>query len=475
MSSTTQTDLANHVNDIVTAARATFDRGRTLPLVWRLRQLESMRTMLRECEDEFIDALRADLGKSADEAFTTEIGFVTSELGHTLRHLRGWLRPKRVNPGTMLAPATSKTILEPLGVALIIGPWNYPVNLILAPLAGALAAGNAVVVKPSELAPASSALLAKLLPHYLDADAVRVVEGDADVAGELLALPFDHVFFTGSERVGRIVARAAAEHLTPTTLELGGKSPVFIDDTVDLDAAAKRIAWGRFTNTGQTCTAPDYVLAAPGVADALVPRIEHAIRQFYGDDSRSSADYGRIVNHAHYERLTGLLDSGRVVVGGLAADPDRRTAEAGERYLAPTVLRDVAPDSPVMREEIFGPILPIIEVTSANEAITRIRQRPKPLSLYVFSNDERTLHAFTTLTSAGSMAINFTLAQIASPNLPFGGVGASGMGAYHGEFSVRTFSHCKPITKKPFVPETFAMVFPPMSERVRMLVRRLMR
>lgn len=453
----------------VAQARATFDAGRTLPLAWRLRQLDALQRMLREREDDFAAALHADLRKSHDEAFTTEIGFVLGEVSHLRRKLRRWLRPQRASAGLSLAPATAFTMLEPLGVVLVIGPWNYPLQLVLSPLAGALAAGNAAVVKPSELAPATSAALARHLPAYLDADAVHVVEGGADASGALLAERFDHILYTGGERVARIVARAAAEHLTPTTLELGGKSPVFVDDTVDLEAAARRIAWGKYTNAGQTCIAPDYVLATPGVAHDLAARVAESVREFFGTDPSASPDYGRIVNDAHFERLRGLASDGTPVLGGGPDDADPAT-----RYLAPTVLTGVRLDAPVMRDEIFGPILPIVEVADAAEAIAVVRSRPKPLTLYVFSNDRRTRRAFTTRTSSGSLAFGVTLAHIASPHLPFGGVGASGMGAYHGRFSLETFSHRKPVTSKPLAPDTLRMIYPPMSDRMRAIVRRLL-
>ena len=459
----TSLDAAALVADL----RRVFDRGTTAPLLWRQRQLDGLVALLTEGEEELVAALYADLGKSADEAFTTEIGFTLQGVRHLQRGLRGWLRPRRSWPGLALAPAQAWTMLEPLGVVLVIAPWNYPLHLTLAPLAGALAAGNAVVVKPSELAPATSATLARLLPQYLDRNAVRVVEGAAEETGVLLAERFDHVFFTGGERVAHIVAEAAAKHLTPTTLELGGKSPVFVDSGVDLDVVARRLAWGKFTNAGQTCTAPDYVLATPAVAEALAARLEATVREFFGADPQRSGDFGRIVNERHLERLRGLLGSGRAQFGG--------KVDVADRYLAPTVLREVAPDSPVMSEEIFGPILPILEVADAAEAIAFIRARPKPLALYVFSERREVQQAFLRRVSSGGVGINLTLAQITAPELPFGGVGASGMGAYHGEHSVRVFSHEKSVVRKPTAPDTMGLVYPPVAERTRALLRRILR
>ncbi|MGZ3097526.1 aldehyde dehydrogenase family protein [Streptomyces sp. H72] len=428
--------------EVASRLRATFRTGRTKPVEWRTAQLRRLRALLTEQGPELEAALHADLGKSAAEAQRTEIGFTVREIDHTLDHLTDWLRPEPAPvPAHLGADATAWTQYDPLGVVLVIAPWNYPVQLLLAPVAGALAAGNAVVAKPSELAPATSAVLARLLPEYLDAEAVAVVEGGVPETTALLAERFDHIFYTGNGTVGRIVMRAAAEHLTPVTLELGGKSPAFVDRDADLDVVAARLAGGKFLNAGQTCVAPDYVLTDPETAAALEPALVRAVEALYGTDPAGSAEYARIVNERHFDRLAGLLDSGRVVVGG--------DSERARKYIAPTVLADVAPDAPVMREEIFGPILPIVTVSGLDEAIAFVNDRDKPLALYVFSASDGTRERFAAETSSGGLGHGLPLAHLTVSDLPFGGVGESGMGSYHGRWSLETFSHRKAVLKKP--------------------------
>ncbi|MFE0794072.1 aldehyde dehydrogenase family protein [Streptomyces sp. alain-838] len=428
--------------DVVARLRATFRTGRTKPVEWRTAQLRRLRALLTENGEGLEAALHADLGKSATEAQRTEIGFTVREIDHTLDHLADWLRPEPAPvPAHLGTDATAWTQYDPLGVVLVIAPWNYPAQLLLAPVVGALAAGNAVVAKPSELAPATSAALARLLPRYLDTDAVAVVEGGVPETTALLAERFDHIFYTGNGTVGRIVMRAAAEHLTPVTLELGGKSPAFVDRDVDLDAVAARLAGGKFLNAGQTCVAPDYVLTDPETAAALEPALVRAVEALYGTDPARSTEYARIVNERHFDRLTGLLDSGRVVVGG--------GSDRSRKYIAPTVLADVAPDAPVMREEIFGPILPIVTVSGLDEAIDFVNDRDKPLALYVFSESDGTRERFAAETSSGGLGHGLPLAHLTVSDLPFGGVGESGMGNYHGRYSIETFSHRKAVLKKP--------------------------
>ncbi|NLT26908.1 MAG: aldehyde dehydrogenase family protein [Microbacteriaceae bacterium] len=461
----TATDPAR-IPEIAAGVRRAFDSGRTRPIAWRLRQLAALEAMLVEREHELAAALHDDLGKSAAEAFVTELSVVRAEAATARRRLRRWLRPRPVRTGLALAPARAWTRYEPLGAVLIIGPWNYPVQLLLAPLVGALAAGDAAVLKPSELAPVTSALLAELLPNHLDREAIAVVEGGAAETQALLAQRWDRIFYTGGGRVARIVARAAAEHLTPTTLELGGKSPVYVDEGVDLAVAARRIAWGKFTNAGQTCVAPDYVLVAPGARDRLVRELGAAIAELYGPDPLESPDYGRIVSRDHFDRLSALLGDGRIAVGG-TSDPE------GLR-LAPTVLVDVDPASPVMQEEIFGPILPVLVTPGPREAIAFVRARPKPLALYTFTGSRRVRRAFARSTSSGALVHGMTLAHLAIGELPFGGVGESGMGAYHGEASLRTFSHERAEAAKPLRPDTLALVYPPIGRAVMRLLRRLL-
>ncbi|WP_431280162.1 aldehyde dehydrogenase family protein [Leifsonia poae] len=451
----------------VEALRRTYDSGITKPLPWRFAQLAALRRMLTERSAEFEDALLADLGKNPTESQIAELGFVVGEIDHVVRHLRRWLRPRRVSVPGALLPARASVVREPLGVVLVIAPWNYPVQLLLAPVVGALAAGNAVLVKPSELAPATSAVMARLIPEYLDPRAVSVVEGGVEETTELLEQRFDHIFYTGNGRVGRIVAAAAVKNLTPVTLELGGKSPVYVDDSVDVDAAAQRIAWGKFMNAGQTCVAPDYILATAAVAERLAGALERAVRALYGDDPATSPDYGRIVNDHQFDRLSGLLDAGTTVTGA--------TADRASHYLAPTVLRDVPRDAPVMREEIFGPILPIVTVSGLDDAISVINGGDKPLALYVFSDSARVRRRILTETSSGAVGFGVPAAHLAVGGLPFGGVGDSGSGAYHGENSLRTFSHEKAVLTKSLKPDTMKLIYPPYTEAKDKFARGLLR
>lgn len=445
------------IPDTLRELRATFDAGVTKPLRWRLDQLEALERMLREREEEISDALHADLGKSPVESFLTETGVTLSELAHTRRNLRRWLKPKHVRPALVVAPAVTYTVREPLGAALIIAPWNYPLQLALVPLAAAIAAGNVAVVKPSEHAPATSATLARFVGEYLDPRAVRVVEGGVDTSTELLAERWDTIFYTGGAKVARVVARAAAEHLTPVTLELGGKSPVFVDDSADLDVAARRIAWGKLLNAGQTCVAPDYVLATPKAARGLAERISAAFAEMLGHDPEASEDYARIIHDGHFARLESLLDGGQIHSGG--------TRNSQTRYFEPTLLVDVDETSPVMQEEIFGPILPLIEVVDENAAISFINSREKPLALYLFSERKSVRQKFLRNTSSGALSVGLTVAHVGVSELPFGGVGESGIGAYHGEASLDAFSHTKAVLRKPNFPDTLRLVYPPIGRK----------
>ncbi|QCX81335.1 Aldehyde dehydrogenase [Streptomyces sp. YIM 121038] len=421
---------------LVARLRATFRTGRTRPLDWRERQLTRLRELLSEHREDFADALHADLGKPRAEAYRSEVDFSIREIDHTLEHLEEWLRPQDVDVrGVFGEAARAGTQYDPLGVVLVIAPWNYPAQLLLVPVAGALAAGNAVVVKPSELAPATSALIAELLPRYLDTDAVAVVEGGVPETTALLAQRFDHIFYTGNGTVGRIVMRAAAEHLTPVTLELGGKSPVFVDAGVDTAETARRLARAKFANAGQTCVAPDYVLTDPDTARALAADLAAAVEELYGPDPAASDAYGRIVDERHFDRLSALFGSGRVVTGG--------QSDRAAKYIAPTVLAGVRPDEPVMREEIFGPVLPIVEVADLDEAIAFINDRDKPLALYAFTDSAATRERIAAQTSSGGLGFGLPMAHLSVPELPFGGVGESGMGAYHGPHSIAVFSHRK--------------------------------
>ena len=421
--------------------------------------------MLVEHEDEFLDALAADLGKPRTEGYLTDIAFVLSELDDMLKHLEKWNKPIKVSSPMVTQPAKSWLQPEPLGVVLVIAPWNYPVQLLLVPAAGAIAAGNAVVMKPSEVSSATSATLARLIPQYLDDAAVVCIEGAVPETTALLAQRWDHIFYTGNGTVGRVVARAAAEHLTPVTLELGGKSPAIVDASANVRVAARRIAWGKWLNAGQTCVAPDHVLVHRSVRDELLEQLRLAVHEFYGDDPQVSDSYGRIVSDRHLERLRSLMSGGTVLFGG--------ESDAADRYLAPTVLVDVDVDSKLMAEEIFGPLLPVLTVESVGEAIAFVNDRDHPLALYVFAQDDAVVDDVLARTTAGGVTVNGTIVHLTNPDLPFGGVGESGMGSYHGESSVRVFQHMKAVLARGTRVDP-AIAYPPYTERKSKLLRRFL-
>ena len=456
-----------NVTETVERLRNYFASDVTRDFGWRRQQLDALERLLVDGATDIVEALRADLHKHPTESLITEIDFVLAELRLTRRKLRRWMRGSRERVPLALAPATARTVPQPLGTVLIVGPWNYPLQLLLAPLVGALAAGNTVVIKPSELAPATSAVVARLVEKYLDPAAVAVMEGGAEVSGWLLDQPWDHIFYTGGGRVAKIVAEKAASHLTPVTLELGGKSPVFVDGTGNLKAVARRIAWAKFINAGQTCVAPDYVLVTPDAQERLQVELAGAIRELYGDDPSLSDDYGRIISTDHYLRLTSMLRLGTVVSGG--------RKEVGTRYLEPTILADVLPTSTVMTEEIFGPVLPVVSIPDAEAAIAFINQRDKPLALYVMSARHSVRRAFRERTSSGALDINVGVAHMSVPGLPFGGVGASGMGAYHGKRSFDVFSHQRAVFSKPLFPDTLRLIYPPYTPRKSRFVTALLR
>jgi len=448
--------------------REGFRDGVVRAVVDRETQLHQLKRLLVEQEEVLTTALHNDLGKSPIEAYSTEIGFTLNELDHALNHVRSWTQPQKVHLPMHLRPGSGRIVQEPLGTVLIIAPWNYPVQLLLGPLIPALAAGNTAVVKPSEVAPATAAALADLIPRYLDERAVQVVTGGVAETTELLAHQFDHIFYTGNGTVGRVVMEAASRHLTPVTLELGGKSPAIVTDSADVVVSARRIAWGKFVNAGQTCVAPDYVLVPESLHDQFVAELDTSIKSFFGDDPASSADYGRIVNERHHGRLTGLLDRGgydTVAVGG--------ERDIASRYLAPTVLTGVKPDAAVMDDEIFGPILPVLTYEQLDEAIAFVNDRPKPLALYVFGSKATSIDRVVEHISAGGVTINHTLLHVSVHDLPFGGVGASGMGSYHGEAGFRVFSHAKPILQRNTKPDP-SLAYPPYTPFKQKILRKLL-
>ncbi|MER6137094.1 aldehyde dehydrogenase family protein [Streptomyces sp. NPDC001815] len=446
MSATQGTESRTHrtevAAEVVGRLRATFNTGVTRPLDWRVSQLQRLRALLVENEQELIEALWADLRKNAAEAKVQEIDFTVADIDEALANLESWLEPRPVEVPAHFGPTTTAyTTYDPLGVVLVIAPWNFPLHLLIDPIIGALAAGNTVVAKPSEMSVHTSAVASRLLREYFDADVLTVVEGGAEETTALLAQRFDQIFYTGNGTVGRIVMAAAAKNLTPVTLELGGKSPVFVAPDADVDETAKRLVGAKFGNAGQQCIAPDYVLADPSTAAALVPALRAAIDAQFGTTPQTSADFGRIINERHFDRLTALLDSGRAAVGG--------RHDRDDLFIAPTVLTEVDPASPVMQEEIFGPILAVVEVADLDAAIAFINERDKPLALYAFTTSEAVKARLVNETSSGGVAWGQPVMQLLMPGLPFGGVGESGMGRYHGRYSLETFSHLKAVADVP--------------------------
>ena len=452
----------DQIPTIVAAARRAADSGRTRAVEWRVATLRALKRLVVEREAQLLDALAADFGKPRLEAWATEIGFILSDIDHTLANMHQWMKADKVPTPVAFKPGSSYIVPEPVGVVCVIAPWNYPVQLLLLPMVAAISAGNAVVGKPSELAPHADAVVAQLIRDLGDA-AVGVVQGGVAETTELLTQRFDHILYTGNGRVARIVMRAAAENLTPVTLELGGKSPAIVSRNANIAVAARRIAWGKFVNSGQTCIAPDYVLVERSVHDQLVAELGKQITAFYGDDPQRSPDFARIVNEPHFHRLEKLLHSGVVAHGG---DSDVDT-----RYIAPTVLTGITRHDPVMGEEIFGPILPIIAVDSLDEAVTFVNADDKPLALYTFSEHEDDNNFVLHGATSGGACVNGTLMHISNPNLPFGGVGESGMGAYHGKFGFDTFSHRRGIHTRSTKLDP-AMLYPPYTAKKERLIRK---
>ncbi|HCY9446922.1 TPA: aldehyde dehydrogenase [Staphylococcus aureus] len=418
-------------------SKAFFNTQQTKDISFRKEQLKKLSKAIKSYESDILEALYTDLGKNKVEAYATEIGITLKSIKNARKELKNWTKTKNVDTPLYLFPTKSYIKKEPYGTVLIIAPFNYPFQLVFEPLIGAIAAGNTAIIKPSELTPNVARVIKRLINETFDANYIEVIEGGIEETQTLIHLPFDYVFFTGSENVGKIVYQAASENLVPVTLEMGGKSPVIVDETANIKVASERICFGKFTNAGQTCVAPDYILVHESVKDDLITALSKTLREFYGQNIQQSPDYGRIVNLKHYHRLTSLLNSAQMnIVFGGHSDED-------ERYIEPTLLDHVTNDSAIMQEEIFGPILPILTYQSLDEAIAFIHQRPKPLSLYLFSEDENATQRVINELSFGGGAINDTLMHLANPKLPFGGVGASGMGRYHGKYSFDTFTHEK--------------------------------
>lgn len=449
----------NTAYQAVYTARQAFESGITKSLTFREKQLKALVRMYEENEKAIIDALFTDLHKPKAETVITEIEYLKNDLRDTLQNLRSWAKPDKPSKSFVNILDGVYIFKEAYGVVLVMGSWNYPLQLTLLPVAGAIAAGNCVIIKPSEVSSATAKFIAETIPKYLDNVCFHVVLGGISETTTLLKERFDYIFFTGSTAVGKIVHAAANKYLTPTTLELGGKSPVFLDDSVNFEVAAKRLLWGKCVNAGQTCVAPDYLLCSKEVEKKFIDHANRVLKEWYGEKPENSPDLCRIITDKHYERLVSFLSSGNIAVGG---DTNPKT-----RFISPTILTDVKTTDPVMEEEIFGPILPIVNVPNVYEAINFIRAREKPLALYVFSNNKRTVDLILRNTSSGGTCINDTVMHLVVDKVPFGGVGYSGMGCYHGKYSFDTFSHHKTCLYKDLgiIGETLgAARYPPYSE-----------
>ena len=452
---------------LVARLRSTYDGGRTRPLPWRHQQLAALKRLLVEGEAELVAALAEDLGRPPMEAWVADLLTTTREIEDLQRHLDAWAQPERRRVPWNLRPGRAKVVREPLGVVLVIAPWNYPVQLLLSPMAAALAAGNVVVGKPSEVSPATSAVLARLMRRYLDPDAVAVVEGGVRESTALLDQRWDHIFYTGNGSVGRIVAAAAARNLTPVTLELGGKSPVIVARDANVKQAASRVAFAKFLNAGQTCVASDHVWVDRSIEQEFVEELARQVERRYGRSPRASRDFGRMVNTGHAQRVKNLLDEGgfEVVCGG--------EVDVEDKYVAPTVLRNVSPASGLMQEEIFGPVLPVLAYEDLREACEAINAGDKPLALYLFTGSDETVEQVLGSTSSGGVCVNDVMTHLVVPGLPFGGVGDSGYGAYHGRAGFETFSHRKPVYRRPSWVADPPLFNPPYSKLKERIVRRV--
>ncbi|KAM6273362.1 aldehyde dehydrogenase family 3 member B1-like [Porphyrio hochstetteri] len=431
---------------------------------YRVAQLEALGRFLDEKKQDILEATAADMGKPPFEAEFSEILLCKNELHETLNNLSTWMKDEHVDRNLVTQLDSAFIRKDPYGVVLIIGPWNYPIHLILVPLIGAIAAGNCVIVKPSEMTKNSERLVAEVLPTYLDNDCFAVVTAGVQETTGLLENKFDYIFFTGNPTVGRIMMTAAAKHLTPVTLELGGKNPCYVSDTCDVQNVARRVAWGRFFNAGQTCIAPDYVLCSVEMQEKLLPALSKAIAEFYGPNPQESPDFGRIVGDKHFQRVQKLLGSGRVAIGG--------QTDEKERYIAPTVLADVLPSDSIMQEEIFGPVLPIVTVANVDEAIALINSHEQPLAVYAFSSDDKVVNQVLERTSSGGFCGNDTLMHVTLTSLPFGGMGTSGLGMYHGKFTFDTFTHHRGCLHRSMGREALnTLRYPPYSQHKLGIVR----
>lgn len=437
-----------------------FDNGKTLDLNQRVRNLKKLKAVLLKNEKRILRALSLDLKKPAFEAYSNEFAFCLKEIDHTLANIRQWARPRSSTLPLVLQPGEAKVYSQPYGKVLIISPWNFPFQLAVVPLIGALAAGNVVLIKPSEHSPETSKTLREIFNENFPSGLIQVIEGDAEIAQELLDLKWDYIFYTGSQRVGKIVMKKAAEHLTPLTLELGGKSPAWIDETANLEVALRRVLWGKFVNAGQICISPDYLLLHQSHKTHLVKTATEIIRSFYGDDPKNSMDFGRIINGQHFQRLKSYLKLGQILVGG--------DYEESQKYIAPTLIEPHNLNSELLSEEIFGPLLPVIQYAKESEVYEILQRNPDPLAFYLFSHNKKLQEKVVEQIRFGGGVINDTLIHLSSPELPFGGIGSSGIGAYHGQKSFETFSYQKSIVKKWSWPDP-SFRYPPYSNKLQLL------
>ena len=458
---------AADVESMIAAQHQFYFTGQTRTAEFRKEMLMKLRDAIVKHEDSIIEALHKDLGKSAFESYVTEMGFVLSSISQMIKNVDAWMKPESIKTPVHLQPSKSFIVREPYGSVLIIGPFNYPFQLVMEPLVGAIVGGNCAIVKPSESAMHTVKVVSKILSETFPIDYIRVVEGEREETSALIHAPFDYIFFTGSVAVGKVVMKAAAERLTPVTLELGGKSPVIVDQTANLVHAAERIVWGKFLNTGQTCVAPDYLLVHHSVKEELIERMTETIERFYGKDAQESPDYGRIINERQFHRLASLISKEwpQIIYGG-----DFDTANL---FIEPTLLDGVTWNSPSMEDEIFGPILPIIEYDNLGEVLHQVRQLPKPFAAYMFTENEQAANYFIESLPFGGGCINDTISHVGNTNLPFGGVGSSGINAYHGKDSFDVFTHAKAMMKRSTkIPMRLA--FPPYENKLK-LVKPLIR
>ncbi|XP_034475825.1 aldehyde dehydrogenase, dimeric NADP-preferring isoform X3 [Drosophila innubila] len=467
---TSQPDIMANFDDTLQRARLAFASGKTRNVSFRRKQLENLLRCYEEHENEIISALEADLRRPKQESLIVETEFMKNDIKHILYHLSDWVKAEKPSKSFVNMLDDVQVFNDPYGVVLVIGAWNYPLQLLLVPVAAAIAAGNCVVLKPSEIAGNCAKFIAETLPKYLDNDCYPIICGGPSETAELLNQRFDYIFYTGSTRVGKIIHAAANKHLTPTTLELGGKSPCYIDKSVELRTAVKRILWGKLINCGQTCIAPDYILCSKEMQDKFIVEAKDVLKEWYGESIQSSPDLSRIINQNNFQRLLGLMKSGRIALGG--------KYDASERYIEPTIVVDVKPNDPIMEEEIFGPILPIYTVENAYDAMKFINAREKPLVIYVFSNSNKLINEFKKNTTSGGFCSNETIMHVGVDTIPFGGVGMSGMGCYHGKHGFDTFTHKKSCLGKDLaiIGEKMASArYPPYSDRKASLLSFLLR